>query len=148
MLHQFAFFSTDGLPPPYPQSPDMANTEISRVRRVLVVDDEPLIADTLVAILNEHGFEAVGVYGGTEAIEVAGKLAPEILLSDVLMPKMSGIELAIRVREGFPGIAVFLFSGQAATSELMRKAAMDGHHFELLPKPIHPQELVAKLKEI
>ena len=148
MLHQFASFSTGGPLPPYPQSPDMAETEISKARRVLVVDDEHLIADTLAAILNEHGFEAVGVYAGTEAIEVARKLAPEILLSDVLMPKMSGIELAIKIREEFPGIAVFLFSGQAATSELMRKAAIDGHQFELLPKPIHPRELVAKLKQI
>lgn len=124
----------------------MADTEISRARRVLVVDDEPLIADTLAAILNEHGFEAVGVYGGAEAIEAARKLRPEILLSDVLMPKMSGIELAIKIRAQFPGISVFLFSGQVATSELMRKAAIDGHQFELLPKPIHPQELVAKLE--
>jgi DNA-binding response OmpR family regulator len=110
------------------------------------VDDEQLIADTVSAILNEHGFDAFRCYSGEEAIEAVRKLDPDIVLTDVLMPKMSGIELGLKIREEFPKKKVLLFSGQAPTTEMIRKAAADGHRFELLPKPIHPEELIAKLK--
>jgi len=146
LLHKIIAFSVPVPVPPYSQLEEMRDTEYTGARKVLVVDDERLIADTVTAILNEHGFEAVGVYNGEEAIQAARRFSPEILLTDVLMPKMSGIDLAIKIREEFPKIPVLLFSGQAATSELMRKAAADGYQFELLPKPIHPMELIAKLR--
>jgi DNA-binding response OmpR family regulator len=120
----------------------------SEARRmcVLVVDDEHLITDTICAILNEHGFDAVAAYSGTEAVETARTLRPDVVLSDVLMPKMSGVELGIQLRKEFPEMKIFLFSGQAATSEMIHRAQEDGHRFELFPKPIHPDELMARLK--
>lgn len=114
--------------------------------RVLVVDDEPLIAETVAAILNANGFEAQHTYSGEEALAAARSFRPDIVLSDVLMPKMTGVELGIRLRQELPSARVLLFSGQAATSELMRKAQADGYTFELFPKPIHPKELLAKLR--
>jgi DNA-binding response OmpR family regulator len=114
--------------------------------RVLIVDDERLIADTLTAILNEHDFEAVGVYSGEEALDAARTMQPDVVLSDVLMPKMSGIDLGIKIRQEFPETSIFLFSGQAATAELLHQAQADGHPFELLPKPIHPEHLMARLR--
>jgi DNA-binding response OmpR family regulator len=113
---------------------------------VLVVDDEHLIADTLSAILGDNGFSASAAYSAEEAIEAARELQPDIVISDVLMPKMSGVDLGIHLRKELPKARVILFSGQAATSELMRKAEADGYSFELFPKPIHPEELIAKLK--
>jgi DNA-binding response OmpR family regulator len=113
---------------------------------VLIVDDERLIADTLTAILNEHDFEAMGVYSGEEAMEAARTMQPDVVLSDVLMPRMSGIDLGIKLRGEFPETSIFLFSGQAATAELLHKAQADGHRFELLPKPIHPEHLMARLR--
>jgi len=121
-------------------------TNDRKLQRVLVVDDERLIAETVTAILNANGFEAVEAHNGEEALEAARKVRPDIVLSDVLMPKMSGVELGIKIRLEFPGTRIFLFSGQAATSELMRKAQDDGYTFELFPKPIHPEELIAKLR--
>jgi DNA-binding response OmpR family regulator len=114
--------------------------------RVLVVDDERLIVDTICAILKDNGFEAMGAYSGREAILSARKLYPDVVLSDVLMPRMSGVELGIQMRSEFPGIKVFLFSGQAATTAMIQRAEKDGHTFELFPKPIHPDELIARLK--
>ena len=114
--------------------------------RVLVVDDERLIAETVAAILNANGFEAVEAFNGEEALEAARKLPPDIVLTDVLMPRMSGIELGIKIRQEFPATRIFLFSGQAATAELMCKAKADGYTFELFPKPIHPDDLIAKLR--
>jgi YesN/AraC family two-component response regulator len=73
---------------------------------------------------------------------------PDIVLSDVLMPTMTGIQMAILIKKSLPSTRIVLLSGQAATAELMRQAAAAGHNFELLAKPIHPEELVMKLKEL
>jgi CheY-like chemotaxis protein len=115
---------------------------------VLVVDDERLIADTLTAILEEHGFVAIAAYNGEEGLQTARTLRPDIVISDVLMPGISGIEMAIRVKEVLDATKVVLLSGQASTAQLIQQAANAGHHFELLAKPIHPEELVSKLKQL
>ena len=114
---------------------------------VLVVDDERLIADTITAILMEHGFVAFKAYSGEEALRVAATLRPDIVVSDVLMPQMSGVQMAVQIKRSLPATRIVLLSGQAATAELMRQAAAEGYNFELLAKPIHPEELVAKLKQ-
>src|SRR5208337_4969323 len=82
---------------------------------VLVVDDEHTIADTLAVILNRAGFNASAVYSGSEAVEVAKSVKPDLIISDVAMPEMNGIEAMILVRSFLPTCKVLLFSGQAST---------------------------------
>jgi CheY-like chemotaxis protein len=113
---------------------------------VLVVDDERVIADTLSTILNQNGFEASAVYSGISAVDRAREMKPELVISDVIMQDMNGIEAAIRIREFLPGCKILLFSGQAATADLLERARAQGHEFEILAKPVHPQDLLAKLK--
>lgn len=147
MLDPIARLQFETPPPPPPRTiRENEPSPSSAPLRVLVVDDEQLIADTLAAILGENGFSASAAYSGEEALQAARATPPDVVLSDVLMPRMSGVELGIRLRSEFPQTRVLLFSGQAATSELMRKAQADGHTFELFPKPIHPDELIARLK--
>jgi CheY-like chemotaxis protein len=114
--------------------------------KVLVVDDEQVIADTLAKILDLNGFDASAVYTGTAAVESARSLQPELIISDVIMPDMNGIEAAIRIRAFLPGCKILLFSGQAATADLLETARAQGHEFEILAKPVHPADLLAKLK--
>ena len=114
--------------------------------KVLVVDDERVIADTLAIILNQHGFDASAVYTGMEAVERARSVKPELVISDVIMPDMNGIEAAIHIRKFLPDCKILLFSGQAATADLLESARAQGHEFEILAKPVHPQDLLAKLK--
>jgi CheY-like chemotaxis protein len=114
-------------------------------RRVLVVDDEQVIADTLSIILNKAGFDASPVYTGTAAVESARNIQPDLIISDVIMPDMNGIEAAIQIRSFLPGCKILLFSGQAATADLLESARAKGHEFEILAKPVHPQDLLAKL---
>ncbi len=114
-------------------------------RRVLVVDDEQVIADTLSIILNHAGFDASPVYTGSAAVESARKLHPDLIISDVIMPDMNGIEAAIQIRSFLPSCKILLFSGQAATADLLENARAQGHEFEILAKPVHPQDLLAKL---
>jgi CheY-like chemotaxis protein len=115
--------------------------------RILVVDDEKVIADTIVQILNRNGFIAEAAYGGQEAIEKARRHCPELVLSDVLMPQVDGVEAAIAIRKLCPEARIILFSGQAATVEILARARERGHNFELLPKPIHPTQLIKHLRE-
>jgi len=121
------------------------NGQLSKPR-VLVVDDERVIADTLATILNQNGFEASAVYTGAEAVARARTSRPDLVISDVIMQDMNGIEAAIRIRQSLPGCKILLFSGQAATADLLEKARAQGHEFEILAKPVHPQDLLAKLR--
>lgn len=112
---------------------------------VLVVDDEAIIADSLAAILGQSGFAAMAAYDGLSALELARVVPPDLLLSDVAMPGMSGIDLAIAVSQATPGCKVILFSGQAATVDLLSTAREAGHDFTTLSKPLHPTELLARI---
>ena len=115
-------------------------------RKVLVADDEQVIANTLAIILNQAGFEACAVYSGEAAIEALDSFQPDMLISDVIMTGITGIEVGIAVRARLPQCKVLLFSGQAATSGLLEKARHEGHEFEVLAKPVHPTDLLAKLR--
>jgi CheY-like chemotaxis protein len=120
--------------------------DVVRKRRVLVVDDEQVIADTLAKILDLNGYEASAVYTGTAAVESARSLQPDLIISDVIMPDMDGIQAAIRIRSFLPDCKILLFSGQAATADLLENARAQGHEFEILGKPVHPSDLLAKLR--
>jgi DNA-binding response OmpR family regulator len=119
-----------------------SSTEGARRPVLLVVDDESVIADTLAEILTRSGYAAMPAYDGEEALETALLMPPELLLTDVVLPGMSGIELAVKVKRIFPDCKILLFSGQAATTDLLASATMAGHRFELLNKPVHPQDLL------
>ena len=114
--------------------------------RILVADDERVIADTLAMILNQSGFEARAVYSGEKALELATSFQPDMLISDVIMADLNGIDAAIQMRALLPKIKILLFSGQAATADLLEKARTQGYEFEILAKPVHPQDLLTKLR--
>lgn len=114
---------------------------------VLVVDDESVIADTLAEILTRSGYTGIAEYDGDSALETALLMPPEMLITDVVLPGMSGIELAITVRRVFPECKIILFSGQASTADLLAAARQDGHQFTLLNKPLHPQDLLMRVSE-
>lgn len=114
--------------------------------KVLVADDERVIADTLAMILNQSGFEARAVYSGEKALELVPTFMPDMLISDVIMGGLNGIDAAIKVRSLLPKIKILLFSGQAATADLLEKARTQGYEFEILAKPVHPQDLLSRLR--
>jgi CheY-like chemotaxis protein len=110
--------------------------------RVFIVDDEHVIASTLAAILKMHGYSATFFTSPVEALAAARSRAPDLLISDVAMPGISGIDLAIQMRAQYPTCKILLFSGQAATIDFLEDARAQGHDFDLLLKPVPPTELL------
>jgi DNA-binding NtrC family response regulator len=117
-----------------------------RQLRVSVVDDEVLIASTLAAVLCNHGFDACFFIQPLQALQAARYHPPDLIISEVVLPGLSGIDLAIEVRKHCPNCKVLLFSGQPDTTEVLIASRANGHTFEVLPKPIHPTALLREIQ--
>lgn len=115
---------------------------------IVVVDDEKRIADTLALIFNAKGYAAAAAHDGPSALKICRQRVPDLVLSDIVMPGMNGVELAIEVRQQFRDCAVLLFSGQAETTEMLEDAKHRGYDFELLAKPLHPDELLVRVRKL
>lgn len=114
-------------------------------RKILVVDDEHAVADTLAALLKHHGFDVYVAYSGTEALELAFQIKPDLVISDVMMPGKDGIEVAIVLKAALPECKIILFSGNASDVNLLGTAQECGYDGEILIKPVHPSDLLKRL---
>jgi CheY-like chemotaxis protein len=111
---------------------------------VLVIDDERVVADTLAEVLRMHGFAPVALYSGEEAVEFAGRFRPDIVLSDIRMNQIDGIEAARAIRKLHPDCRVILFTAAHVNEET--KQIIQGLGFELLHRPLHPQHILSLLQ--
>ncbi len=116
---------------------------MSKAKRIVVVDDEFVISWTVGLILTTNGFATYTFTDPKEALRAAVEDWPDLLISDIQMPQMSGIELAIEVCSQCPRCRVLLVSGQAGTEDLMQSARARGYDFPMLKKPVLPEELLA-----
>jgi CheY-like chemotaxis protein len=107
-------------------------------RKILIVDDETAVADSLHLIFANRGYEARAVYSAEEAIEVLSDWQPDLAIIDVMLPQMNGIELAGVLKGNYPTCQILLISGHPGTSELLNDANAHGNSFEILAKPLHP----------
>lgn len=124
---------------------DMVPVDFPKTK-VLIADDEIVIADTLALILNRDGFETRAVYTSKNALELAAQFQPDMLISDVLMAEINGVDAAVQMRAMLPEIRVFLLSGQSATAEMLARSQAQNLGFEVLVKPVHPRDLLARLR--
>ena len=115
--------------------------------RILIVDDQVALADTLRQILERHGYECSVAHTGKQAIDQLTSFYPDLVLSDVIMPGMDGIEFARVAQNVLPGCPVLLCSGNATSQELIENAEADGEAIVVLPKPIAPRELLAQISQ-
>jgi DNA-binding NtrC family response regulator len=110
--------------------------------RVLVVDDDMRVADSIVQILATSGYTAVGAYSAEAAMKMAEKLNPQVVISDVVMGPVSGIELALHVREHHPDCRVLLISGIATPSAHMPGLGVQGAKLQFMSKPVDPARIL------
>lgn len=115
------------------------------MKTVMVVDDEKVIADTLAAILRNSGFSVTAFYDAQSALAACHDCAPDIVITDVSMPGMNGVEMAIQIKSSYPASKILLFSGHASTAGILDSAKRRGYSFELLSKPVHPRDLLAAI---
>jgi len=115
--------------------------------KIIVVDDEPIIADTLADILKGEGHNALAFSRGESAVRLAELMRPDLLVTDVVMPGMDGIQTAKAIRKLVPGCRIILFSGQAESTDLVSKARAEGHLFEVLAKPVNPDVLLSAINK-
>jgi DNA-binding response OmpR family regulator len=116
--------------------------------KVLVVDDERVIADMLAAILRSEGFGVTAVYSGDDALQAARGSAPDALVCDIMLVAVNGIEIAMQIRAIHPDCTIILISGAQSSVELLEQARDQGHDFEVLAKPFHPTTLIERLRDL
>ena len=116
--------------------------------KVFVVDDESLVAVTLATILQHHGFVAAAFTNPVEALGAAHANPPDLLISDVVMPELSGLDLALQLHAICPNCKIILFSGQTATARLLKVVRENADHFDFLMKPVHPTDLLRAIRNL
>src|ERR1051325_7190918 len=115
---------------------------------LMVLDDDNAVRQTWTIIFRQQGYEVVPVERGEAAIEAARDRAPDLLLADIRLPDMSGIEAAQRIHEIAPACHILLISGDSDSSEVLDEARAQGISFEVLPKPISPADLIRRIGQI
>jgi two-component system nitrogen regulation response regulator NtrX len=107
---------------------------------VLVVDDEKSILESLEGILKDEGFDVIAAESGAEALEKIQEVIPDLVLLDIWMPGMDGIETLQKIREGYPYLQVVMMSGHG-TIETAVKATKIGA-YDFIEKPLSLEKLL------
>ena len=110
-----------------------------------MVDDERIIADTLAEILRLNQYDVSVAYSAEEALEWCRENCPGVVITDVFMGKMNGVQLAIHLADTQPSCKVLLVSGNVLTAQLVEAANAAHYHFPILPKPVHPRDILSFL---
>jgi DNA-binding NtrC family response regulator len=116
---------------------------------IFVVDDESIISQTLGMILRNAGYEARSFSEPDAALKAARGERPDLLLTDMVMPEMDGMELAMRMQELRPSCKVLVISGHLLSlPSAGRLHDEDRQHIDFLCKPVHPLKLLAKIEDV
>jgi DNA-binding response OmpR family regulator len=113
------------------------------MQRILVVDDERLVADTLTLIFAKHGFEALAAYSAEDGIIAARVFLPELLLCDISMPGRDGTELMQQISTELPDCRILVLTGNYSNLKRVREQAMHlVRPAYIMTKPCQPAELL------
>ena len=115
-------------------------------RCIFVVDDEEEIAQMFAVVLQMNLFNAIPFFDPQEALAAAKQSPPDYLLTDVMMPGMDGVQLAMAVKAIAPECKIMIFSGQEASDKLIEKANEQGYGFTLVLKPILPMKMIELIR--
>ncbi|MGR4010346.1 MtrAB system response regulator MtrA [Leucobacter sp. 1207-22] len=111
--------------------------------RILVVDDDRALSEMLSMVLQGEGFAIEHAYDGTEAVETFRKVRPDLVLLDLMLPGMDGIEVCEVIRED-SGVPVIMLTARTDTRDVVR--GLEAGADDYVVKPFNPAELVARIK--
>jgi CheY-like chemotaxis protein len=136
---------SEGTPEP---SPEVANGAAPRGgnETILLVEDDEIVRELGVTVLSSEGFRVLAARNGAEALKLASSERIDLVLTDVVMPGMSGREFVSRFLESSPDVRVLYTSGYTKGSIKSVDAISD--HADFLEKPFTPKSLVAKVREV
>ena len=117
----------------------------SRPKRVLIIDDEEHIANTLAAMLHNLGYETAAVHDAISGLAHCENWVPDLIITDVVMPGMNGVEVGLVARQLYPHCKILLLSEVAGGSEFLKEARQNGYDFELVEKPLPLSALLARV---
>ena len=117
---------------------------MSEKPKVLLIDDEQSIIETLSILLKKEGFEVLSALSGTEGIERFGEDRPDVVLTDVRMPKVSGVDVLEAIRERDPTTPVVLMTAQASLQSAIQAVNLGATHY--VQKPFSNEQLVTILR--
>jgi DNA-binding NtrC family response regulator len=112
--------------------------------KILIVDDEERFRLTLAKMLTAQGLEVAAVEGGREALEELDRQPCDVIILDLRMPEMDGIEALAEIKKGHPEIEVIVLTGHASVDAAMEIIKGGGYYYLLKPYPI--EELMEKIE--
>lgn len=114
--------------------------------RVLLIDDEPGILETLSQILADEGYVVVSAPEGEDALEIADVFPPDVVVTDLRLPGLDGIATVARIRTHLPQVDAVLISGYLSST--LRVAAVRVGFRAILEKPVNVRQLLAALPPV
>ncbi len=115
------------------------------MKRILIVDDEEMIVKTVKAYLDQEGFKTYTAYDGEEALRAFEEKGPDLIVLDLMLPKMSGIEVTKRIRS-IASVPIIMLTAKA--SEADRVVGLELGADDYVVKPFSPRELVARVRAV
>ena len=134
-----------------PQSENLVSyrkANFMRSTKILLVDDEPDILEMLEYNLRNEGYEVFTANDGEAALKVFADVKPEVILLDVMMPGMDGIEVCRRMREKPEGKQAYIMFLTARSEEYSELAGFDAGADDYIPKPVRPRVLISRIKAV
>jgi DNA-binding response OmpR family regulator len=115
-------------------------------QRILIVDDEPNIAASLEFLLQRGGYEVRVAHNGEDALAQAESFAPQLVLLDVMMPKLNGYEVCQRLRQGGREVKIVMLTARGREVDMEKGKAIGADLY--VTKPFSTRELVAQVREL
>jgi DNA-binding response OmpR family regulator len=117
-------------------------------KKILIVDDEPNIVVSLEFLMRQKGYEVKVATNGEDALQAVGEFAPDLILLDVMMPRLSGYDVCQKVRENpsWAGIRIIMLSAKGRDVEVTKGIAMGADAY--VTKPFSTRDLIAKVGEM
>jgi DNA-binding response OmpR family regulator len=121
---------------------------VAETHRVLVVDDDPVIVRLLEVNFEMEGFEVISAVDGMDGVEKARAQQPDIVVSDVMMPKLNGLELcvALKTDDTTSHIPIVLLSAKAQVADI--RAGLDAGADDYVTKPFEPLDLIDRVNKL
>lgn len=111
--------------------------------KILVVDDDPAISEMLTIVLEAEGFEPTAVMDGTEAVDTAQRLQPDLILLDLMLPGMNGVDICRAIRQDST-VPIVMLTAKTDTVDVV--LGLESGADDYITKPFKPKELVARIR--